>query len=830
MTAPMPFAGKWQFANASGQTITVDSHGALALAAADGGALSQMLNAYGDVAGTNVWMQAGNGLYLSAASGAVAVANQPRDGAVALLAAEPVNDQFRLRRRSSSGDSYLVASGTTLSWQPVTANPPAGALFNRTIVTAGLADLKAFGAMGADLRFAFLAGENLARLVMMGAALSDADLHGCTLTSARLVGTTIDRANFTGCDLSAVDFSGATGSHVLFDDVTFNASTLLSGTTLPNASFRRCNSHGTAVRMNNLSATAADFTGARLAYAVMNHADLSKATLLDVDLSHASLSTANFTQALMSMVNLQNTTLQTAIFVQASLPSANFTGADINDVNFAQANLTNAALSKVTGAARLNLSDTLLLAATMTGMDLRDATLTAQTNFTQAKMDGVNLTAQTLDRVVFQGASLKQAKFDNTSLNDAVLVGADLTGASITGNVSMVGANFSNASLARTDITGGQFGSLQTIGQLDAHAAAQLDLGQMPDTLHALEHQGQAVLNTRIGIQVTTRLPGEDWLVEQGDIALRVRRQQDGQLAVMQSTGNAAILTNVFMPDAILTGANLYAVDMSGAQWYGSLARAENANLEQVNLSGANLATMTFTQARMFGANLSYANLVNADFSKANLDPTQGQKPASLAFASLQGTIFTAASLAGANLTNAAVALVLPNVPTRTIGTPLFPMDPALAASLDTGVLSSSVRQAFIDHGYPLVSAAKLTVQEKTQRWLINNTPPSTDLVTRGYTQFMLVMDTQAGRAFIQTSGSPPLRVIRTTDGNALQPVTVAYGETLGLAQAMNGETTCPSGLRYKMLGNGISYEALMTPGQPPHPPKCVPSPDQWCT
>ncbi|MDE9448459.1 pentapeptide repeat-containing protein, partial [Xenorhabdus bovienii] len=93
-------------------------------------------------------------------------------------------------------------------------------------------------------------------------------------------------------------------------------------------------------------------------------------------------------------------------------------------------------------------------------------------------------------------------------------------------------------------------------------------------------------------------------------------------------------------------------------------------------------------QARLYGANLAYANLVNTNFSKAMLEPTQGLKPASLAFASIQGTIFTEAKLTGANLTNGAVALPLEGAGKKFTGVPLFSAALELMSSLDSGVIS----------------------------------------------------------------------------------------------------------------------------------------------
>ncbi|WP_434524140.1 pentapeptide repeat-containing protein [Photorhabdus asymbiotica] len=824
MSESRSFAGKWQFAAASGQLITVQEDGTLSLSAKQSGAINQMINAYGM---TSFWLQAGNGRYL-AASGNTPQANQPRDGTVAEIRLEEVGGSgFRLRRMSSSGDSYLVVQQSGLIWQAVTSSPPLSAQFTRTVVTKSLEYLKDWGAMGADLRFAYLAEENLNEMVMMAVDLSNADLRGSTLLGADLTNVRVDNCNFSGCDLSKTDLTHVHGKNALFEKCIVGSDTNMPDAELPNAIFRGCKSSGGQPVLNRLKAPGANFSGALLPSVIMENADLSQANLVNVDLSGASLASCNFTGAIMTLVNLQNTTLQTSNFSQATLVGTDFTGANINHVNFSGANLTNARLSLTTGYSQLNLSDSTLLATVLTGMDLVDATITAKTNFTQAQMDGVNLSKQKLDQVVFLMASMKKVNLDYTSLNGAVLVGANLAGATVLGNVSLVGANLSNASLANVDLTGAQFGALSTVTYLDEAEAQSLDNQQLPAQLHQMLYQGKMLINGQA--EVLVRQPGQNWLVEHEGKPLFIH-YQNGQLNVAQDNGgNAAILANTFMPNAILTGANLYAVDMSGAHWYGSDARADNANLEQVNLSKANLATMNFTQARLYGANLAYANLVNTNFSKAMLEPTQGLKPASLAFASIQGTIFTEAKLTGANLTNGAVALPLEEAGKKQTGVPLFSAALELVNSLDSGVISKELRQVFIDNGYNLLSNAKIIEKQNDQYWIISNQPQDTDLSYRGYCNFVVIRVSEVGNNHLQVCGGSPLRIIRVAADNTLQPVNVAFGVTIDITQAMDGATTCPSGLRYQLLNTGISYQSLMTPGLPPHPPKCIPSPTTWC-
>ena len=38
----------------------------------------------------------------------------------------------------------------------------------------------------------------------------------------------------------------------------------------------------------------------------------------------------------------------------------------------------------------------------------------------------------------------------------------------------------------------------------------------------------------------------------------------------------------------------------------------------------------------------------------------------------------------------------------------------------------------------------------------------------------------------------------------------------------LNGDTTCPSGMKYRYRSLYLTYEALMTPALPPPPPICL--------
>jgi hypothetical protein len=120
------------------------------------------------------------------------------------------------------------------------------------------------------------------------------------------------------------------------------------------------------------------------------------------------------------------------------------------------------------------------------------------------------------------------------------------------------------------------------------------------------------------------------------------------------------------MPNAVLTGANLYGVSASYCQFYGDTARIDgSAILEEAQLNDANLSGVDFSQAQLMGANLSGAQLFNASFNAARLGPSANGGNANLTGANLQGADFTDAELYSATLAGAAVAITIPtqNVP-----------------------------------------------------------------------------------------------------------------------------------------------------------------------
>jgi hypothetical protein len=231
----------------------------------------------------------------------------------------------------------------------------------------------------------------------------------------------------------------------------------------------------------------------------------------------------------------------------------------------------------------------------------------------------------------------------------------------------------------------------------------------------------------------------------------------------------------------------------------------------------------------MYGANLSFATVVGTNFTAAKLTPTTQLRSSSFSFASMQGAIFTAAQIGGSNLTNAAVSLQL-DAPVSFVGVPLFPVETSFAFSLNKKKIDQELRDAFAANGYPLIDDASVTVDASGSQWKIANYVEGSTTLQAGYSNFVLWKRTDNGIEEIAVFGGSPVLIIRLGPNNEQEQASVAFGPAKDLFTAMDDENTTPSGMKLAMQKKGVVYEVLMTGGLPPRPPKCIPTPDSWCT
>jgi|GEM_PF-1142348 len=730
-----------------------------------------------------------------------------------------------------------------------------------------------------------------------------------------------------GADFSNIDFRGVNLSGIDFTGADFSGAYMNGQTVLP---------PGTVLRK-------ATFTGAHLEGVHLEGCDLSGADFTETSLAGVHFDTkTNFTGARFNGDDLSNLT-----FSDFELTGADFTGATLNGLDLQGAKLSGAIMPEQdltllapatfknpptlagTSAKLTTLTNAKVPAALLNGdwqwTDLRNATIPdLPHSVTKLRAAGARLSG--LNKNVLTGLSLCDAVFDNAVMDGLGLSGADLTGASLIG-ASLHGTTLTNVKLVRAHLTGAQLGTLSRLFQLPLSAEAALNSGQVAPLAPLFKQQGIS-LSSDASIEVLAA--NRVWqLNDAGNHVVYTVRLETGaggaRDLLVYGPAVAATLIGAYMPDAVLTGVNLYEVLASSIQFYGVGdgvgARLDgSAILEEAQLNDANLSNLNLTQAQLMGTNLSGADLFNAKFNKANLSPSARGLATNLSRANLQGADFTDALLYGADLTNAAVAI---NVPTRAFpkqggvylfslpypgdkhalqqytaeldaASTLFSLNPGgdqtalqkYLTALKTNNVSA-LKVAFLKHQPPIVLSdsaqiqtvepdavwqivdgqksytlwtdpdeqgetelyaapsmtdtraafhqndmtlrwqASASIDAAGQQWLIDNDSENPQNFSTGYVKFLLKLN----GSLLDVYGAA-VRVERLGDSNKLEMDTETCNvTTLGVAN-MNGETVCPNGtkLSVNQAQSGKSWDVqwLRAP-TPPAPPTCVPTDYSWC-
>ncbi|MDY7094528.1 MAG: pentapeptide repeat-containing protein [Acidobacteriota bacterium] len=457
---------------------------------------------------------------------------------------------------------------------------------------------------------------------------------------------------------------------------------------------------------SNQDLAGANFTGADLQGATFAGADLQGA---DFTAANLGLSPSNQRPASFSRANLDG-----ACFNQSLMVRTDFQFASLNCSVFASTDLTTVIFGPVIKAAAPGGECRTTFTGSVLGCEFvpqwKDLNLNRATVQGCADdLQGADLSGGWLQGVVFSGVDLQDTRFDGADLKGAFFLGAKLH------RTVFTGADLRRAQLSRADASEALFdGQARLSG---AH-------------LSGIKLQGADLTNAVL--QAADGLPAAD-------------------------------LSLAYMPDAVLTDAKLTGVNLSHSSFYGTLARADNATMEQVDLSNANLGSVDLTQGRLAGAKLDAANLANAVLVGADLQPTTGGVAASLVSANLQGTDFSGAKLGSANLSNAAVALE--------DGVSLFPAPSGLAADLDRRWLTAEVADAFTQAGQGLLPCSNPQVQvdrlgREWQIWLTSAVGPT----GARYKKFLLELTSGA----IAVSG-----ISSVTAPEALFDLTSAYAGSL---------------------------------------------------
>jgi len=473
-----------------------------------------------------------NGKYV-AYKGSGYTAAEPRTGSPALFMLETTGVSVRLVEQSSGTRYYDNVSGSTVSRAP-TSNPPANTLLSQESISPGLVDIQASKmAINVDLTWAYMASADLNRVSFIDSNLSDADLSDCNVYGAIFPNATTN--------VTRVNFSGATMSYAVMNQVKMPGANLTNATML-----------NTKLSAANLEGS--DFTGA----------NMTKALLLDANVQNGNLTDANLSEAL----------LRNARFDNANLTRADLRKASVEDIHLPGATLVSAKLDE---------------------LDLRTAQIDANTNFTGASMQKVWLTGCSLSKVTFTRADLTESHLDNTDLIGADFSYANLTKAKLTGGVKLYSASLSNATLTSADFTGAQLGAKEASFTMNKSLVSDLNSGSITSSVRtAFQNGGHPLSGSAI---LEERIPNENWAITDVNTIYTITNNGSELIVwVYSETHDATVLAGAYVPNAVFTNANLYAVDMSGVNWYGASAKGNNADLEDVNLSNANLGSMDFSQ------------------------------------------------------------------------------------------------------------------------------------------------------------------------------------------------------------------------------------------
>lgn len=276
----------------------------------------------------------------------------------------------------------------------------------------------------------------------------------------------------------------------------------------------------------------------------------------------------------LSGYDLEGDDLRGFKFFSSIFQDANLSAANLSEANFTEANFTGADLSHAV-AVEVSMHGANLNGADLTGIhfvqgdlgsaDLRNANLTG-VSFTGTALNGANFSGQTLTNFSFRGLNLESANFFQANLAGADLSRTDSDFINLT-HANILGVNFEGAHLAGADL------------------------------------HGQAISTIRFR---GARIDGGNWSsVNAGSV--------DMSLATVGPGWNPSLVA--------FLGANMEGLVAGSPDFSWGLT---NVSFKNANLRGAYLEGMIFRNCDFTGADLSFANVIAADFTGCTgLDPEQ---------------------------------------------------------------------------------------------------------------------------------------------------------------------------------------------------------------
>ncbi|GAC1538778.1 MAG: DUF2169 domain-containing protein [Polyangiales bacterium] len=302
---------------------------------------------------------------------------------------------------------------------------------------------------------------------------------------------------------------------------------------------------------------------------------------------------------------------EVALAARQSLATHDFTCADLTGLDFRGADLRGAFLDGC-----------VLRGVDLSGSQLEGAVL-ARAQLAGARLDGARLTSANLGAADLEGAS-----FDGADLSGAVLADANLRRTRLR-QANLLGADLMGAKLDQTDLAGAVLADLVflrvtmrdvSFDGADLRKTIFLESSVERVDFSRANMTSAVFLATRFerpvfrGADLTNlRVVGASFL-EDGDFReanLTGANLRGVQLA--RSDFTAATLTGADFSEADLRDCNLSRVRARGARFVRS--QASNASFEVADLMDAVL-----DKAVLLAANLSHANLFQADLARVRLD------------------------------------------------------------------------------------------------------------------------------------------------------------------------------------------------------------------
>ncbi|MBC3766673.1 DUF2169 family type VI secretion system accessory protein [Neptunicella marina] len=275
----------------------------------------------------------------------------------------------------------------------------------------------------ADLSNAILTGANLS-----GSDFSDADLSDCIMNDVQAVGAIFDGAILTGVSAEQANFTKISAVAAQFQQASL-MNVDLSEAELNQADFTATNLPG------------ANFNKTLLQESIFDDSDLSQARFIQIDAKSASFAGSNlyestFNHCNLREVNFSNCHLSLAKFEQSELSNALMENVDAKGLSMFDCGLNGIRAAEGSNFSNAYFVKGSAIAIIFDGADLTDAI------FEQIPLQSADLSSTDLTRTIFNDCDLKLAEFAKSTATETKLSG-----------VNLFQANFTKSKLTRTDLS-----------------------------------------------------------------------------------------------------------------------------------------------------------------------------------------------------------------------------------------------------------------------------------------------------------------------------------------------------------------------------------------